>query len=116
MFHPPGSLLEPGWVAWEAEITELLERQSQEYEHPMASFLNWILGRWEEKTYWCTGVFLFLFFKALPSLITFHVDVVNETSQQRLLKYFSALERIPDFHVALVQEFSVTPEKLQYLG
>lgn len=50
------------------------------------------------------------FFKG-RSLITFHIDGINETLQQRLLKYFSALESILYFHVALVQEFSVTQEK-----
>lgn len=42
------------------------------------------------------------------SLITFHIDGINETLQQRLLKYFRGLESIPYFHVALVQEFSMT--------
>lgn len=53
----------------------------------------------------------FLFFSpGPPSLMTFHIDAINGALQQRLLKYFSVLEAVLSFHVALGQVFPVTQE------
>lgn len=73
------------------------------------------MGRENLLVYSLCLFFSFFLFKD-PSLVSFHIDGINETLQQRLLKYFSASETAPRFHVALVQDFSVTPEKLPPLG
>lgn len=102
-------------MACEAEITELgavgvpKPRGYWKVSIPVSGMDS---GGGERKR---VGAQLFYFYKG-PSLVTFHIDGVKETLQQGLLQYFTASESIPYLHVAFVQEFLVTREKLQYFG
>lgn len=98
-----------------ADIKQMGPRRDARAGVQEVSRLTSEAGRESPSAYSCFPPFFSLFLKG-PSPVTFHIDGISGTLQQLLLKYFSALEAILYFHVALVQEFPVTQEQQWRLG